>query len=268
MQKPLHFIILFYLLTFLTGFSFAQETLYNTPKHKWDIGAEISSPEEFSSPREAGFLAIDNGLIYNKKDNYAFSVGVFGSYYLKNDIFIRLRASVCNRKIIVHSDNIGDPTNVMFSRDETHRQNSETIILGMGKNIVEQKFIRASIGFELSTTFFGKFTDDYSSNELEGFGGDPWQYHDTYIASGGYAIRMGSFIGGQFVFRKNFSIGPEISFAFQYYNTGGNASQHLVGIDINNSARNYDYYSPNQSTTAEGTGFSKIKAILRITYLF
>lgn len=56
MQKPLHF-ILFCLLTFITGFSFAQETLNNIPKHKWDIGAEISSPEGFSSP-VAGYSQI------------------------------------------------------------------------------------------------------------------------------------------------------------------------------------------------------------------
>lgn len=241
----------------------AQETL----KHKWDVGAEISSPEEFTPPR-VEFAAIDNGLIYNRKDYYAFSMGMFGNYYLKNDIFVRLRVSVCKRKIIVHSDNIGDPTNVMFSRDETHKQNSGTLLLGIGKNIVEQKYIRASIGFELSTTFFGKFTQEKISTEMEGFGGDIWQYHETYIASGGYAIRFGPFVGGQFIFRKNFSFGPEISFAFQYYNTGGETSQHLVGVDINNSSRNYDYYTPNQSVTMQGTGFSKIKAIIRMAYSF
>lgn len=243
-------------------------TAQEAPKHKWDIGAEISSPEDFTDPL---FTAIppsnDLGITFNQKDNYAFSKGVFGTYYFHNNVFIRLRASTCNNKFTIHSDDSRYPLAVQFTRDETRQQNSETFTLGIGKNIVEQKFIRASIGFELSATIFGKFTDDFYNNTMQGFGGDILIENDTYTAPGGYAIRLGPFVGGQFVFWKNFSVGPEISYALQYLKVGGDVTQHVVGVYINNSANNYDYIV-NSSRTKEGMGFSKIKAIIRMAYSF
>lgn len=240
-------------------------TAQETPKHKWDIGAEISSPEEFTDPTVS--LAAYAGVSYNEKNNYAFSMGLFGTCYLHNNVFIRFRANTSNRKKSIHSDTSRDPSSVPFSRDATLQQSSGTFILGIGKNIVEQKFIRASIGFELSATYFGKFTDDYYSYEMAGWGGNNQFIYRTYIAPGGYSIRFGPFVGGQFIFLKNFSVGPEISYAVQYYKTGGEATDHQVGVDINNSSNNYDYII-NLSTTKEGMDFSKIKAIIRMAYSF
>lgn len=239
----------------------AQETPNNTPKNKWDIGAEISSPEEFTDPT----VGIQQVYVsYNEKDNSAFSMGLFVTYYLHNDVFIRLRASTCNKKVTIHEDNLRDPTSVPFVNDETRQQSSGTIMLGIGKNIVEQKFIRACIGIELSATFFGKFTDVASSNTIAGWGGATQLEKAIYTAPGGYAIRLGPFVGGQFIFLKHFSVGPEISYAFQYYKTGGDASVHRVGFDGTN---NFDYIV-NLSTTKQSIGFSKIKAIIRMAYSF
>ncbi len=264
MKKQL-LILSFILINYTINTAFAQETLNNTTKHKWDIGAEISSPEEFTDP--TFWLPANAGVSYNEKDNYAFSVGLFGAYHLHNDVFIRLRANVCNRNITVHSDDSREPLSVPASRDDTRKQSSGTLVFSVGKNIVEQKFIRACIGIELSTTFFGKFTEDYFANEMAGFGGDIQYTYLTYKAPGGYAIRLGPFVGGQFVFLKHFSVGPEISYAFQYYKTGGEASEHVIVVDINNSATIQDAIR-NLSTTKEGMGFSKIKAVIRMSYSF
>jgi hypothetical protein len=240
----------------------AQELLNNTPKNKWDIGAEFSSPENFTEVQYGSRVSA-----INTKDKSAFSMGLYGNYNFHNSMFIRLGVSISNRNVTHHEDNlmnIDTTTHYTTIQDETIRQSSKTITFCIGKNIVEQKFIRAYVGLEVATTFFGNYIDDYTHNVKNQSGIYSYIETQSTIVPGGYAVRLGPFIGCQLTFLKHFSIGPEISYAFQYLKAGGIASARDTSVG---NLNNFDYTTYAMDTN-EGMGFSNIKVAFNIVYSF
>jgi hypothetical protein len=63
---------------------------------------------------------------------------------------------------------------------------------------------------------------------------------------------------------KHFSIGPEISYSFQYLKAGGVASVHDIGVGNWN---NFDTIGYGMDTN-EGMGFSNIKVAFNMVYSF
>ncbi len=239
----------------------AQEALKVTPKHKWDIAGQISSPEEFT----ASYTRMS---LLNEKDNSAFSMGLFGNYHLNNNLFIRLRAAICNRIVNYYDENSDSTLGPIYMRNSSIRQNSKTLAFGFGKSVVEQKSIRVYIGLEIATTFFDKCYNIYNNRQTD-LGGISFVETVTYTISGGYAVRVGPFVGCQLFFLKNFSVGIEISYAFQYLNIGGLVTQHDVAINTGSNSyfNNYDTTLYFMDTSVE-TGFSKIKTAFHIEYSF
>ncbi len=258
MKKQL--LIFFILLNYTINTVFAQTTgreslSTSTEKnYKWGVGVQVSSPEEFTAPYS--FLLSN---VVNEKDNSAFSLGLSGNYFLRDNVFIRFRASMCNKAITYHEENKDTLVGPPYVRDETDKQNSKSITLGIGRSI-EQKFIRIYAGFEIAATFFDKYSLNYHGTETT-FGG----YVETrsVIIPGGYALGLGAFTGCQFVFLKRFTVGPEFFCALQYYKVGGEDTYNNV------IAGNMNYsYSSHTLITEKKIQFSKIKAAISLAYSF
>lgn len=239
------------LMIFFSSFTysaFAQET----PKHKWDIVGQIASPEEFTVP----YSLLES---YNEKDNSAFSLGLLGNYFVRDNVFIRFKTGMCNKKVTYHEENKDTAVAPIYVRDEIIRQNSKKIALGIGRGI-EQKSVRIYTGIEMLATVYDKFNIDYHGTETT-FGG----YIETKsnIVPGGYAIGLGAFIGCQFVFLKRFAVGTEFSSAFQYYKVGGEDTYNNVIV----GSPNYNI-TGHTLITRKYIGFSKINASISIAYSF
>lgn len=243
----------------------AQETPNVPNKHKLDIAGQVSSPEEFEAPY-SNFFPDDVGA--NLKDYSAFSIGFFCNYNFRNNVFIRLRVSMCNRNLNYYDENNDSLAGPIYVRNNSVRQNSKTFALSIGKNIVEQKFIRAYVGLEIATTLFDKSYNIYNHNEIMS-GGISYVETVSTIVPGGYIVRLGPFVNCQLIFLKHFSIGPEISYFFQYINVGGMAEQHRVATNtgINSYFNNFDTTGHFVETNKK-MGFSSVKVAFNIIYSF
>lgn len=255
-----HFRLIF-CFSFLSLSCLAQKT-DSVKNYKWEVGVQISSPQDFTVPIDNGpFNYVDQGGPNNsyRKDNSLITYGIQGLFQINDRTAIRAGIRSCNKKVITHhEDNFTQP---IETQDETSRQNSVQCIFGLRKKIQIRYFTIYS-GIDFLFNYFGNYKDDYSGYVVQASLG-AWNEYAQINHPGGYSSGIDENFGIDISWFKHIIVGPEISDAILYEKTGGES----IAVYSETGYYNFSDSVP-LSYKVEKIGISKISYALNISYSF
>jgi hypothetical protein len=183
--------------------------------------------EETFKPVEGdwGILLNINGLINNiKLSNTTSPINtslITGKYYLSDTKVLRVDFGP-SIKTVKNSreDSIGAN---LRGIDSTYKKSSIYLAMGLEKHFSGTKRLDPYIAGQIGLGFIGKTKIEQETREVSSLGTD--RETITYERDGGFALGLIATAGFNYFVAKNFALGAEYSFGYNYLKDGGNFSR-------------------------------------------
>jgi hypothetical protein len=182
--------------------------------------------EETFKPVEGdwGILLNINGLIDNiNLSNTTSPINttvITGKYYLSDTKVLRVDFGPSIRSFKESKeDSIG---NSLRGIDSTYKKSSFYLAVGMEKHFTGTKRLDPYIAGQIGLGFIGKTKREQEIREVSSIGTDLTTI--TYEKDGGFAIGLTATAGFNYFVAKNFALGAEYSFGYNFQKEGGNFS--------------------------------------------
>lgn len=235
-------------------------------ENKWGIGIQVNTIEQFIHYERALFDNVNFGIPYGEwKSNY-FSGGIKATFLFNENTFLNWQTGLTKININLYTDtrtnpSVPGPGYTLGNQDISHIQYYFTPRLGW--QMKENKFGLFG-GLSLPYTFYKEYNIEGNGKHYDA--GNTIDYEENYhsVAPGGFSIGLGAFVGFDFHFKKNLSIGAEISSAYAYYKLGGeitNTTETIIPSGSPDISWSYLF-------TVKGFEFSGQKLSFNITFLF
>jgi len=176
---------------------------------------------------------IDNINLNSRNNEYGENI-LFGRYYWKNDVVLRLGLGInLDRTKREQADSVGS---TWVEKDSTVSQMLINVSLGIEKHLPTTNRLDPYLFSQLDLTFIGKRNTDINvrENTSVGVGRDD----RTIKRDGGTAIGWVNGAGFNYFLTKNFSIGTELALQIQFITEGGTVTDNRVITPINGSVTN------------------------------
>ncbi|MDO9187032.1 MAG: hypothetical protein Q7W13_13540 [Bacteroidia bacterium] len=263
-------IIFFILLNYVANSSFAQETVNTTTINKWSVGIQCYSPEKLNPVATGGGGISQDGHYYSGtdlKEKTFFSYGAIVHYNINNNITLRFRAGVNNRKITQYYNTsegtfngIALPTNFCDIGTATVKQSAQRFGIGIQRAFHLNNF-DAYAGLEFQYTSYSHFTLHYTTLNVRDTITDVSE--GNWDIPGGFVIGASPYIGCNLYVMKRISIGAEVAFSYTYMKFGGDAYS-----DFYTTSPSGGNLVMIQRNSIERIGFDEVKTMLSIAYHF
>jgi hypothetical protein len=243
---------------------------------KWEMGVQLSACEQKTPLEEmygtSSYGWNDDFLFANHaNDNsfvkhFAYGIKGLGVYHFNKNFFTRISGGF-NIMSIEHSPEEYSDQNGLYliTHDASKKRIDFLSAIGLGKRISIDQFNFYS-GFELPFVFYGKSSVHYFTELKDASSGTKNSSEElTGEIFGSLSMGIGNFAGFDFEF-KNFSLGGEIAYLFQYCKSTSESNFQIIEIDY--VSNNTTVTNTKESPHISDFGFSKIKPSIHIMYSF
>jgi len=227
----------------------------DSAKHKWTLGMEVntslSTTSTYNNPDYLYYSDFIQSYTYaglfpytpfddNQVQNTSLSLGIKVSYYVTDNLSLRLRVGIKNHTLL---QNTQDSSNSYNHSEDTAKQNAVYIGIGCQRSINLNKFINMYAGIDFTVTNYGNYIENAGIVNSSGENGY------TLHIPGGTTFGLGPVIGFTLKLCKHLGLTAEATDTWMYETLGGIEKQTFSTQFI---SYNYNYTNTTRGFTNSG----------------